>query len=864
MSRSGATFTGYQRKRETRWSVRFGEFYSRFLITFGGLGTIMAIVLVCVFLFWVAVPLFFGAKSRETYQYDTSWKQGKLKQIGVDPDQVMGWALFADGSLHGFRIDTGEEVIKLSPFSGQTLTAITAPSREDEIAVGFSDGSIRTGRIRVLAQLLEAKSIPPELMDLPAGGTQTHKQGIAHRSSSGALRWYQLKVEFDEPIKQVTPSPILQLDLSIRPNGPILAVLSADGMLRISEVTTRENHITGEKVKELVGGELKINPRGQQGLPQHLLITGVGDNVYLAWEDGHLVRINTGKPAKPVLAEELELTENGAKLTALQFMIGKATLLSGDSSGRVRAWFRSASSHLQLTQELPQRAAAVQAFAVSARSRVMATAYADGAVRLYYLTNQKHLADLKYPGSGPIEAMALAPKEDGLLAIGAKGIAAWSVDPGHPEVSYRSLIRPIWYEGYPGPAHVWQSSSGDDAFEPKFGLWPLIFGTLKATFYALLIGMPLALMAAVYTREFLHPRIRAIVKPTIEVMASLPSVVLGFLAALVIAPFVENIVPVVLTAFITIPTGFLLAGFLWHLLPGKWTRRIQGRRFVFIALVLPISILAAAWLAPVLERLLFAGNVRTWLDYNLEKPDPAAPEHRGSGGWTLLLLPISALAMAFLYAQFVNPWLRTFTRHLSGARESYINLVKFLIGFVCTWALAWLAGNLLSFFGFDPRTSFFGVYVQRNAMIVGFMMGFAIIPIIYTIAEDALTAVPDHLRSASLGCGATNWQTAARIIIPTAMSGLFSAVMAGLGRAVGETMVVLMAAGNTPVLEMNLFNGFRTLSANIAVELPEAVKDSTHYRTLFLAALVLFLITFVLNTLAEFMRQRFRKRAFEL
>ncbi len=157
-----------------------------------------------------------------------------------------------------------------------------------------------------------------------------------------------------------------------------------------------------------------------------------------------------------------------------------------------------------------------------------------------------------------------------------------------------------------------------------------------------------------------------------------------------------------------------------------------------------------------------------------------------------------------------------------------------------------------------------GTYVQRNALVVGFVMGFAIIPIIYTIAEDALSSVPEHLRAASLGAGATPWQTAVRIVVPTAMSGLFSAVMIGLGRAVGETMIVLMAAGNTPILEWNIFNGFRTLSANIAVEMPEAVRDSTHYRILFLSALVLFVMTFVLNTVAEIVRQRFRRRAFEL
>jgi phosphate transport system permease protein len=154
--------------------------------------------------------------------------------------------------------------------------------------------------------------------------------------------------------------------------------------------------------------------------------------------------------------------------------------------------------------------------------------------------------------------------------------------------------------------------------------------------------------------------------------------------------------------------------------------------------------------------------------------------------------------------------------------------------------------------------------VQRNALIVAIGMSFAIIPLIFTIADDALSSVPDHLRSASLGAGATPWQTAVRVIVPAAASGLFSAVMIGLGRAVGETMIVLMAAGNTPLMGWNLFNGFQTLSAAIATELPEAARGSAHYRVLFLAALTLFAMTFVVNTAAELVRQRFRRRSHEL
>jgi len=127
-----------------------------------------------------------------------------------------------------------------------------------------------------------------------------------------------------------------------------------------------------------------------------------------------------------------------------------------------------------------------------------------------------------------------------------------------------------------------------------------------------------------------------------------------------------------------------------------------------------------------------------------------------------------------------------------------------------------------------------------------------------------MSAVPNHLRAASLGCGATTWQTAVHVVLPTAMSGVFAAIMIGMGRAVGETMIVVMAAGNTPIMDWNVFNGLRALSANIAVELPEAVKDGSLYRMLFLAALVLFVMTFLVNTLAELVRQRFRKRAAEL
>ena len=144
--------------------------------------------------------------------------------------------------------------------------------------------------------------------------------------------------------------------------------------------------------------------------------------------------------------------------------------------------------------------------------------------------------------------------------------------------------------------------------------------------------------------------------------------------------------------------------------------------------------------------------------------------------------------------------------------------------------------------------------------MVGFAMGFAVIPTIFTIAEDAIFSVPKHLSDGSLALGATAWQTLMNVVLLTASPGIFSAIMMGLGRAVGETMIVLMATGNTPIMDWNILEGMRTLSATIAVELPESEVGSSHFRILFLAALLLFVFTFAVNSIAEWVRQRLRAR----
>jgi phosphate transport system permease protein len=266
--------------------------------------------------------------------------------------------------------------------------------------------------------------------------------------------------------------------------------------------------------------------------------------------------------------------------------------------------------------------------------------------------------------------------------------------------------------------------------------------------------------------------VKRFVKPIVEIMAALPSVVLGFLAGLWLAPLIQKATVSTLLLVPSIPV-FVLAGvFLFQFLPFETRQHVRPGQELF--LVLPLAILGVVFAAaagPFIERVLFAGDFKAWL------------------------LTSSGLK-----------------------------------------------------------------YDARNSLVIAFAMGFAVIPIIFTISEDALSSVPEHLKAASLALGASPWQTAVRVILPTASAGIFSALMVGFGRAVGETMIVLMATGNTPILDWSIFNGMRTLAANIAVEIPEAPHGGTLYRVLFLAALLLFAVTFLVNTLAEALRQRLRRK----
>jgi ABC-type uncharacterized transport system permease subunit len=181
--------------------------------------------------------------------------------------------------------------------------------------------------------------------------------------------------------------------------------------------------------------------------------------------------------------------------------------------------------------------------------------------------------------AGAPRLLALGARETTLLAADDRGIVSWGFDAGYPEISAGALFRPVWYENYPGAVHAWETT-GHQTFESKFGFIPLVVGTIKATLYAMLFATPVAILAAIFSSQFLHPSWRARIKPVIEMMASLPSVVLGFMAGLVIAPLVERGLAPVIAGFFMVPLTLLLGAHLWQLLATGARMRLAAWRLL--------------------------------------------------------------------------------------------------------------------------------------------------------------------------------------------------------------------------------------------------------------------------------------------
>lgn len=864
---------GYTRllpiNRKTRRSVLFADKTANVVITVGGLLVIFAVLGILLFLGREAMPLFWGGEVKTQQKLALSPMPDTLLSA-ADEYQTIGVRVDRAGRVSVFHVDSGSPLASQQlDFGGDVATAAGSTGSRKDVAFGFSDGTVRFAHLEFEAEVLPADGMPQGVVRL-SEGDYADGASVYRRIAGNQVRRIGLKVQVKEPVQIAEPGVAIE-NIAFALGGtverPTLSYVSFDAKCigRLTRADTRINLMTGKETVTVSSAALPPLPAGARAAK--VLLSTQADQVYVAIADGTVHRYDTRDFDRPQLAETAKLTPEGVELGVFGYLLGNQTIFVGGSDGSLNMYFRLQDAHAETTdgfrmvraRELEKQPARIVAYDVSQRRKTLMTLDEAGNLWFRYATSEETLLKLKAgnPADRGRVQVLMMPRDDGVLVLGENGqVDRWRYDVPHPETTVKAVFGELWYEGYAEPGFTWQSSSGTDVFEPKFSLVPLIFGTLKATVYSLMFAIPIALLAAIYTSEFVHRGVRATVKPVMEMMESLPTVVLGFIAALILAPIVESWIAAVLLSFIALPLGLMAGAYAWQTLPPALALRLNGLpKFGLMFAVL----LAFAWLAyalgPWFENALFSGDFKAWVNRDVGTGTPFMG---------LILWPLAYLVCSQGFKRVAGTAYRLHLRTLDKQQGGRLDALRWAMMFVGSGLLSFSVAALLTGAGFDPRGGVIDTYVQRNALVVGMVMGFAVIPNIYTLAEDALNAVPSQLRAASLATGATPWQTAIWVVLPTALSGVFAAVMIGMGRAVGETMIVVMAAGNTPVLDWNVFNGLRTLSANIAVELPEAVVGGTLYRMLFLAALVLFVMTFAINTVAEVIRQRFRKRAFQL
>ena len=727
-------------------------------IKVGGLSVIVAVFGIFIFILLQILPLFRGAEVEELSNFQL--EPGEYVKIGIDEWSELPFAMQADGDLVFTDVvgDRGSMTHSISFVKESGFGAASYNQLAQRLAVGTGDGRFglvdlvyepeyRANNERVINVALREN----ELLAIGRPGVAIDAIGYSDAGSRKLAVASQL-IDGKHELHAVT---LVQR-----------RSLMGQGKTTVDEVFDLSPLIDGSIDKFLVAAQAD----------SVLVSTDRGEIIYLFLEGGRFVERQRITPFSG---------ESDPRISRLDYVFGDVTFVAVCNTGKTKGYSlfldpQSGRREFGETKSFPDLGGEAIAYASSVRNKAFLHAGLDGA-RLIFSTTET--VRWESPLDYRVVHAVIGGKYDRMVFLDdASKLHFFRLKDPHPESSWRAFFGKLWYEGASEPKYDWQSTGGSDDFEPKLSLVPLIVGSLKGTFYALLFAVPIALLAATYTSQFLKPEIKTYVKPTMEIMASLPSVVLGFLAALWLAPILETRVPSVILMVMVVPSVAMLFGWAWSQLPPVVRLYIApGWEFLVF---LPIMFLSAwiAWsLGPLMERILFVVT------------DPT-----------------------------------------TGLR-------------VADFRLWWPSVTGTPF-------------EQRNSLVVGFMMGFAVIPIIFTISEDALSNVPQSLRSGSLALGASRWQTAFRIVLPTASAGIFSALMIGLGRAVGETMIVVMATGNTPIMEWNIFSGMRTLSANIAVELPEAPHHGTLYRSLFLGAMVLFVMTFAVNTVAEVMRQRLRER----
>ncbi|OOF00737.1 hypothetical protein BZG78_04295 [Salinivibrio sp. MA351] len=739
---------------DTKRARRLKDKLTRQAVRFGGVMVLVTLLLLFFYLLTVVIPLFHQASVTLSERFSVS-SPGAPRFVGADNRNQLVYSLDETGVLTVARRPRQSSMPQQPQQPQQPQEKTTFPQAETVLQRALSTLSDPAmSWAQATAPFIAVENAPGEV------GVWQLRFGNDDQAGDAVIPQLSRISAFGGPVTvDANRQPLDKIALAIpdslhgQPIAPVLAAVTADNQLMIY----RGQHKTSFPLSAPVN---------------QLALSGDGQRLFI--RQHHTLSVWQVNNDMPIKRERLDLTHvNDSSVVNMTLLAGGRSLILQHQNGDLTQWFdvlKSGEPSLTNVRTFSPGAGA-KIIAPELHRKSVATVDDTGQLSLVHVTSEKQRHFDKRFTSVP-EALAFAPRANALMAVTQNQWQWLAVDNPHPEVSLHSLWQKVWYEGYSSPQYVWQSTSADDSFEAKLSVVPVIFGTLKVAVVALLFAVPMAIGAAIYTAYFMSSGLRRWVKPTVETIEALPTVIIGFLAGLWLAPWVEAHIASVFMLLILVPFVLLGLSACWRMIPRYARRRLPDNAQILV--IIPV----------------------------------------------LLLVGTMAVSL--------GPWIEQI----------------------------WLGGDARQFITYELGIG----YDQRNALVVGIAMGFAVVPTIFSIAEDAIFSVPPHLKQGALALGATHWQTLMRVVLLTASPGIFSAVMMGLGRAVGETMIVLMATGNTPIMDWNLLEGLRTLSANIAIEMPESEVGSSHYRVLFLTAFILFVFTFVFNTLAELVRQRLRDK----
>ncbi|MDH4248958.1 MAG: ABC transporter permease, partial [Deltaproteobacteria bacterium] len=469
------------------------------VITGGGLFVIICVLGILVLIAQVAIPLFLPPQATVLGSFLPASGQGTALAVGTDDYLESAWQLTPEGVFSFHRLPDGAplESLILEHPEGASRLLQANPYGRQRFSLAWDNGAVSvvrlvlrtefsdTGARRLVRSLEVLVSAPPLTALSPASPVPVAIPTPPHSSILTRV-----------PVN--TPRMLARAaDPSGEHAGSYTRVVLRDASSLFVEKVSVQTSLLGEAESD---HRVHVLETGVPGAISALTLDEAGNILFAGTSDGHLLRWDLSDLETPVLKDRLQAFPDGRAITTLALLLGDVTLLVGDSRGGVSGWFpvpqaQGELKSLALIHRLLPHSGPVVSFQPGNRSKTAASLGSSGATRLDHLTSENTLLSLE--GDNPQRLGSFSPRDDAFAALDDSGrITVWTLRIPHPEVSWGTYFSPQWYENYPKPDYVWQSSSGSDDSEPKLSLMPLVFGTLKGTFWGMLFAAPLAILSA--------------------------------------------------------------------------------------------------------------------------------------------------------------------------------------------------------------------------------------------------------------------------------------------------------------------------------------------------------------------------------